>query len=73
MIPVFSEAQEYWLKLEKERYSVPKAKPVCNLEHVDAESRERRDKMMFDAGRFAAGATDFVAVRAHKALMKDFE
>jgi hypothetical protein len=80
--PVFSEAQEYWLLLEKERYGVTQRQPEvvekvlpCSRKHFDRCSRphasESRDQMLFNAGRFAAGARDKVAALAHEKLMKE--
>jgi hypothetical protein len=39
---------------------------ACTKRHVT----EARDQMLFNAGRYAAGATDFVAVEAHAKLME---
>jgi hypothetical protein len=43
----------------------------CNRKHLTSKTQQERDQMMFNAGRFAAGAVDRVAVEAHEALMEN--
>lgn len=42
----------------------------CNRKHLTSKTQVERDQMMFNAGRFAAGAVDRVAVEAHEKLME---
>jgi len=68
--------RDEWLAaLEQERNDLSYLKPakvkidtVFVTQKVYPKSREKRDKLMFDAGRYAAGARDFDAVQAHKQL-----
>lgn len=83
--PIFSEAEAYLIALNKERTAYRDPAPVevvekivvspCNRKHYDrcskAHATESRDQMLFNAGRFAAGATDRVASDAHDKLMKE--
>jgi hypothetical protein len=78
-----SEAEAFLIALNRERtaYRVPAPVQVvektviasCRRKHYDRCSRHHssdvRDQMLFNAGRFAAGATDRVAADAHTALM----
>jgi hypothetical protein len=67
--------------LDRERFGIQPKKPVphacepCQRPHVrqcrKPHATEARDQMMFNAGRFAAGATDKVAVEAYKELMNE--
>lgn len=41
----------------------------CRREHLTSKARAARDQIMFNAGRYAAGARDHVAVDAHEQLM----
>lgn len=64
--------------LELERFGItatpkpvekPKTKYItkpCDKEHAT----DARDQMMFNAGRYAAGARDSVALRCHEALLE---
>jgi hypothetical protein len=75
-VPKLTEAQEFWLLLEKERYSKPVITPKVRIDTVVVKEKvypskreqQRRERLMFDAGRAAAGATDVVAVMAAKWL-----
>ena len=80
MKPVFSEAEAYLIALNKERtaYRTPvekeyveiKVTTPCSRKHYPVKQvDEKRDQMMFNAGRFAAGARDNVALKAHSTLM----
>jgi len=70
------ETDLFWMRLEAERhdltYKQPKADPQPEIVFVGVREtkrdREQRDKLMFNAGRFAAGARDKVAVAAHEKL-----
>jgi len=74
--PKLTEAQEFWLLLERERYSKPVATPKVQIDtvvvkekvYITSKKRDQRDKLMFHAGRAAAGATDKVALEAAKWL-----
>jgi len=63
-------------KLEAERYDVsfrePKTPTRCKREHVTEKQIEERDKLMFNAGRYAAGARDKVATAANTKLFEGF-
>jgi hypothetical protein len=82
MTPELTKAQEFWLSLEAERFNVAyrtslperirevpvyREKP-CTRKHVNRADQQKRDQVMFHAGRYAAGATDKAALDAHKAL-----
>lgn len=78
--------QEFWLALDRERFNVayrekvdvvervvvqPRVvKQACRRVHLTPKTQEAHDQMMFNAGRFAAGAVDRVAVEAHEQLMR---
>lgn len=84
--PSLTPGQEFLLSLERERYNVayrttPPPQVVtrevirtiqkpCKKAHPNPAEQEKRDQIMFNAGRFAAGATDKVAIEAHEALME---
>lgn len=42
----------------------------CNRKHLTSKTQQERDRIVFAAGRFAAGARDTVAVEAHGKLME---
>jgi len=50
------------------RCTKPHAKP-CTKSHAT----EARDQMMFNAGRYIAGASDQVAIDAHEKLMAELD
>ena len=70
---------ERWLmNLEMERNDLSYLKPrpvkvdtVYVTKKVYPKSREARDKLMFDAGRYAAGARDWDARQAHNKLQEE--
>jgi hypothetical protein len=64
--------EEYLLALEMERTDLSYLRPrplkvetIIVSKKVYPKSRERRDKLMFDAGRYAAGDRDWDARMAH--------
>lgn len=82
-----SPGQEFLLMLERERYNVahrvsaePKiqvrevirwqTKP-CTKQHVSKKHLEERDRIMFNAGRYAAGARDATATAANDRLQEE--
>lgn len=81
--------QEFLLALERERFNVayrtqaePKRieviKPIpCTKPHnkpcTKAHVTEEHDQMMYNAGRYAAGARDNAAAEAQEALLKHLE
>lgn len=72
MNPKFSDLTQ---KLEAERndlsYKNPKPLPTNQpyiRPRMDSKKRDQRDKLMFNAGRYAAGARDSVAVAANEWL-----
>lgn len=79
-VPVFSETQEFWMKLEAERndltYLEPKKdnrpEPIVTVVkekvYLTTKQRDQRDKIFYHAGRAAQGATDRVALEAAKWL-----
>lgn len=66
-----------WLRLEGERFNKPaKPQPATKVitRYVTKKvyiSNPTRDKLMFNAGRYAAGDRDSVAVKANEALNAD--
>jgi hypothetical protein len=61
---LLSKAEEWLVRLEMERYAIrPKPEQAKGVE-----SRELRDKLYFNAGRYAAGARDKVALIAWQAI-----
>jgi hypothetical protein len=82
--PKLTPAQEYWLLLDRERYShdrepyVPLVEPQirvvskpCARRHIGKKALEEYGRMMFDAGRYAAGARDTTAIDAYTQMLKD--
>lgn len=71
-MPEFTDEQtwEFWQRLEAERndlgYKTIRRRPVARPE---SEQKER-DKVFFDAGRFAEGARDTDALKANKEIGK---
>lgn len=71
--------QEFLVKLEMERtdrsyLGKPKTvepRVVYVTKKVYPKSRVERDALMFDAGRFAAGARDTAAVLAYKKVKRE--
>ena len=61
---LLSKAEEWLVRLEMERHAI---KPQPAQEN-GSESREMRDKLYFNAGRYAAGARDKVALIAWQAI-----
>jgi hypothetical protein len=43
----------------------------CRKTHLDGDAVEKRDKMMFNAGRYSAGARDRVATEAYNQLFEE--
>jgi hypothetical protein len=81
--PTLTEAQEYWLLLDRERYSrdrevfVPQVEPQirvvskpCTRQHIGKKAFEVYGRLMFDAGRYAAGARDKSAVDAYAEMLR---
>lgn len=74
-----SPQEKFLLALEMERtdLSYLKPKPKVQVETVFVpqptypKSRQKRDKLMFDAGRYAAGDRDFDAIQAHQRLQEE--
>lgn len=72
-----------WLMLEAERLDrsylnhpsqhEPTEPPKIKVKKETAKQREQRDKLMFNAGRYSAGARDTAATRANDALMAELE
>ncbi len=79
--PTLTPEQEFLVRLEMERndksYLQPRKpiepKVVYLTQKEYPKSRAVRDKMMFDAGRYAAGARDKSATKAAKALQKELD
>lgn len=73
--------EEQWLlALERERHDLSYLNPkpvqvetVFVTKPVYPKSREARDKLMFNAGRYAAGARDATAIAAHEKLERELE
>ena len=70
--------EEFVLALEMERNDLSYLKPrpvkvdtVYVTKPVYPRSRQERDKLMFDAGRYAAGARDWDARQAHNKLQAE--
>jgi hypothetical protein len=82
LTPAQEEATRLWLaSLDRERYATtkpqPKVEPVVVLQtievpgkpaEIDKKELRLRDKAMFHAGRFAAGARDQEAVDGNKKI-----
>ncbi len=66
-MPEFTDQQtwEFWQRLEAERNDLSYKQPRRPL--VD---QKERDKIMFDAGRFAEGARDTDALKANRDIGK---
>ncbi len=73
-----------WLMLEAERLDrsylnhpsrrhapVEPPKVIIKTKKESPKQREERDKLMFNAGRYAAGARDITANRAHELLERE--
>jgi hypothetical protein len=43
----------------------------CKKVHFDSKAQDERDKLMFNAGRYSAGARDRVAVEANTRLFEE--
>lgn len=71
------EFSDLWQKLEAERNDLSYRKtedspPIQQVVYVDrVKPNPKRDKLMFAAGRYAAGARDKTACKAHEWLEKD--
>ncbi len=71
-------AQEFLINLERERYSAawrdkPKPQPTQIIyvpAKPDAKKQRERDRIMFNAGRFAAGDRDDEATKANNQVAK---
>jgi hypothetical protein len=70
-------------KLEAERYDISFREPVqnpkqelantrCNRKHITEAELDLRDKLMFNAGRYSAGARDKVAVLSNERLFEGY-
>lgn len=76
-------ALQFWMLLEAERHDLsykrrsPEPEPqvvyVTKPARENKKAREKRDKLFYDAGRFAGGATDQTAIRADEELQKLLE
>jgi hypothetical protein len=68
-----------WLRLEAERYDTswkqktfkPNREVIRVEKKVYIYKNDRRDKLMFNAGRYAAGDRDKAATKAHEELEKN--
>lgn len=71
-----------WLTLEAERNDRTYLNPPTQFEPItprvitklvkpSRKEREERDKLLFNAGRYAAGARDLTATRANEQLEKE--
>jgi hypothetical protein len=69
----------FWQRLEVERHDLSYKRPaepvfttqpqiIVRTVKETPKDREKRDKLMFNAGRYAAGARDNTALTAHAAL-----
>ena len=72
-----AEKTRLWLAaLERERYDTswrtraPRAQATVPTPKTSDAARRRRDRVFFDAGRYAAGARDEAAIMAHAKLTK---
>lgn len=45
----------------------------CEANHITIRQQEKRDKFMFNAGRYAAGARDSIAVKANQQLERELD
>jgi len=63
-----------WMQsLEQERWNVAnhiKTPPPCPQKHYTPREIRELQKMFYNAGRYAAGATDQVALKAHQKYEK---
>jgi hypothetical protein len=77
-VPYLSDEQKFWLRLEMERLDdswkfssgwrrqVPEQQfQVVIQKGVESDELAKRDRIMFNAGRYAQGARDQVAFNAH--------
>jgi hypothetical protein len=55
-----------------ERCSKPH-NPTCQRQHMTPEAQEKMQQLYFNAGRFAAGARDKVAIIANDALFESYD
>jgi hypothetical protein len=72
-----------WLTLEAERHDrsyldhpsqyEPTEPPKVKVKKETPKEREQRDKLMFNAGRYAGGARDIAATRANELLQRQLE
>jgi hypothetical protein len=74
-----------WLTLEAERLDrsylnhpsqhEPTEPPryITKIKKETPKDREQRDKLMFNAGRYSAGARDIAATRADEVLQRELE
>lgn len=74
-----------WLTLEAERFDRSYLDHPSQGERVDTpavtaknrknipKEREQRDKLMFNAGRYSAGARDIAATRANELLQRELD
>jgi hypothetical protein len=74
-------AQEFMINLERERYDVtwrtprekhapPAPTVIVRQRNVSAREQRTRDRIMFNAGRYAAGARDEEATTANQQVGK---
>lgn len=60
---------ERWLhKLEMERIDISYRQSMSQADKAELADRDKRDKTYFNAGRYAAGARDKVAVAAWRKI-----
>lgn len=82
-VPELSDEQRFWLRLEMERLDdtwkygseFRRIRPMQEFKVVvnkgfDPKDLEKRDQIMFHAGRYASGAKDQNAFRAHLAMQR---
>lgn len=74
-----------WLTLEAERFDrsylnhpsqyepTQTVRTVTKIKKETPKEREQRDKLMFNAGRYSAGARDIAATRANEMLERELE
>jgi len=74
-----------WLTLEAERHDrsylnhpsqyepVEPPRVIVKTKKETPKEREQRDKLMFNAGRYSAGARDIAATRANELLQRELE
>ena len=63
-----------YLEPKEPAYNPPEpAQYITKVVKPSKAKQEARDKLMFNAGRYAAGARDLTASKAHEALEREIE